>query len=501
MSVAIILSRVLGMVREQYSLALFGADWELDAYISATKIPNALRNLLGEGAFSAVFISIFSTLYSKNKEKGIEFARKAISFLLVISIIVTVIGMIGAPIYLKLIHKANVNFDTVVYLTYYIMPFLTFISLAAIFMGILNSWQVYFLPAIAPFFGNIVFLISLYFLFPHYGILALAISFLFSSIVDALIQIPGLAKKGFRFSFNFKIDDDIKYFFKSFLPVAFGMAVFQMNRIVSNIFSSSIQGGNTIVERGFIIAQLVLSVFITGISAVTLPLIAKEEKNKLEKIFIDSLRWVFIVIFPCALFFMLLGKEISSFIYKDLLVFLGFGTGKIDEQTIQGIGRMIFYFGPGLIFFGLNTIITRGFQGLKLFYYPVIGSMFSLVANYVFMEFLCPSMGVSGIPLAITLAAGVNFIVLITLFYFKNKMSYRGLFLTVSRSVIAGLFLFLAVIGIKELSIPMIAKTPLLFIAGGAAYFAGLYVLGEKDIRRISSILLSKLKRKPRLKK
>ena len=129
MSIAIILSRVLGMFREQYSLVLFGAGWELDAYISASRIPNALRNLLGEGAFSAVFISIFSSLYFKDKEKGIEFARKAISFLLVISIIITIIGIITAPLYLKLIHKSSINFDAVVQLTYFIMPFLTFISL------------------------------------------------------------------------------------------------------------------------------------------------------------------------------------------------------------------------------------------------------------------------------------------------------------------------------------------------------------------------------------
>lgn len=498
MSIAIILSRVLGMFREQYSLVLFGAGWDLDAYISASRIPNALRNLLGEGAFSAVFISIFSTLFFKNKEQGFEFARKAISYLLVFSLIITAIGIATAPYYLHLIHKSAVNFSTVVELTYYIMPFLTFISLAAIFMGILNSWQVYFTPGIAPFFGNVAFLIALYFLHPVYGIISLGLAFFISSVIDAVIQIPSLLKRGFKFRFNFKIDEHLKFFFKSLMPVAFGMAVFQLNRVISTVFSSPIEGGNTLVERAFIIAQLVLSVFITGISAVTLPLIAREERDKLNRIYIDSIRWIFIIVFPCAVFFLLLGEEISSFIYKDLLVFLGIPTGKIDEQTIHGIGRMIFYFGPGLVFFGLVTIVTRGFQGIKLFYYPVIGCAVSVASNYVLMTILTPKIGVESIPLSISISAALNFIVMFVLFHYKTKISHQGLWLTISRSVIAGFVLFLTVLLLKKVNLPLIVKTPLILGFGGTAYLLGLYVLGEKDVRKLSGALLAKIRRKPK---
>lgn len=495
-SIAIILSRILGMVREQYSLYLFGAGWDLDAYVSASKIPNVFRNLLGEGAFSAVFISMFAGYYHKNKEKALEFANKVISYLFIFSVVLTFLGIIFAPYYLRLIHHSQVNFNQVVQLTAYIMPFLTFISLAAIFMGILNSWHVYFFPAMAPFFGNVVYLLTVYFTHKSYGVKSLAIGFLASSITYFLFQLPVLLKKGFRFSFNFKMDEKVKAFFKAFVPVAFGMAVFQLNRIISNVFSSSIKGGNTVFEKGFILAQLILSVFITGISTVLLPMIAKEGKDKIKIIYLDGLKLIFLIIFPASIFFVLMGHDIASFVYKDLLVFLGLGKGKISDEAISRIGEMLLYISPGMLFFGLITIVIRGFQGLKLFYFPVIGSAVSVVLNYVFMSYFSPKMGISGLALSISIASFVNFIVLFLLFHYKNPMGYKSFFLTVSKSVIAGVGLFFSIYFIKEVSIHSILKVPLLLASGMIIYLVLLSLLRESEISSVLRSLKRRLKAK-----
>lgn len=500
MSIAIVFSKISGMVKEQYTLYLFGAGWELDAFISASKIPSALRNLLGEGAFSAVFVAMFSGIYAKNKKDGIVFANQALSLLMVISLGITLLGMLTAPFYLPLIHKSASNLNLAIALTYWIMPFLPFISLAAVVMGILNSWEIYFIPALAPLFGNIVFLICVFFLTPHYGPLALALGFFASSVIDLGIQLPVLFKNKFSFRFNFTINKQIKTFFKSFLPVAFGMAVFQINRIVSNIFSSSFEGGNTIFEKSFIITQLVLSVIITGISTVSLPLIAKETKETQKTIYIDSLRMIVILILPFSIFLFLLGKEICAWLYQDLLIFLGLGTGKIENNTIVQMGKMLFYFAPGILLFALITLINRGFQGLKKFYYPVIGSSVSVVANYILMSSLVPKMGVNALPLSISISAFLNFLILFLMFKKITKVAYTPFYTSFAKSIIAATGLTFFISFAKNISLAPIIKLPLLGLLGLGLYAFILLLLKEQELVNLFLALKRKLKIKTKPK-
>ncbi len=506
-------SKVLGLVREQYTFHLFGASLSYDAYVSASKIPNVFRNLLAEGAFSAVFISIFARLYSKNKERAMNFAHKVISYLLVISVIIIVIGVIAAPLYLKLIHSKVENFQMVVHLTYYVMPFLTFISIAAILMGILNSWSVYFIPAIAPLFGNIAYLATVFLLNKKMQADSLALAFLLSSIVYVIVQIPMVFKKGFKFKFNFKIDHDLKRFFKFFMPVALGMAVFQLNRIISNKFSSSIEGGNTLFEKSFIITQLILSVLITGISTVALPLIAKEtcEESKL-KYYIDSLKLVFLIVFPFTVFCFILGEELGSFIYRDILHFVGAGEGKITGANIKEIGAMLLYFAPAVTLFGLTTIINRAFQGIRKFAYPVVGSFVSVALNITLMNYLFPRMGLQGLALSISIAAFFNFLTLFILFNKKmvagqvlvieNRKKgvfvYRDFFLSISKAIISGLFVYIFVFFAKKVSIPLFYKTPLLILCGIIIYFISLFLLRQPEILSLYEGIKRKLKPTPK---
>jgi peptidoglycan biosynthesis protein MviN/MurJ (putative lipid II flippase) len=192
-----------------------------------------------------------------------------------------------------------------------------------------------------------------------------------------------------------------------------------------------------------------------------------------------------------------MGTEISSFIYKDILVFLGFGTGKISDETIGEIGKMLLYFSPGILCFGLITIVNRGFQGLKMFYLPVIGSVVSVTLNYILMTFLVPVMDLAGLPAAISIASFVNLIVLLTLFHMKNKVSYQTFFFTGAKSVIAGSFLFFFIFGLKRImDIPLFWKTPLILLSGSSFYFLVLLALKEQDIFRLYKALKRRVKAK-----
>jgi putative peptidoglycan lipid II flippase len=495
---AIILSRILGLIREQYSLILFGAGWELDAYISAYKLPTFLRNLLGEGAFSIVFTSIFSNLFYKDTKKAEVFTSRILSYLFVISLGISFLALLFTPQYMSLIHHSSANFALAVHLSRIMVFFINFISIAAIFMGILNSWERYFIPAFAPAIGNIFNILIVSLLHKHFGITALAIGYLVNSFVLMVIQIPYIFGKRFHFRFDFKMDLRVRKFFKSFFPVAFGVAFFQINQLLSNAFSSRIEGGNSVMDRAFLIIQMAIAILSTGISVVLLPLISRGTQTKEKhRLFHDSMQGIFLVVFPTMILFLLFSYDIASFIFRDILNFLGIGLGKIEEGTIKNIGKCIFLFAPGIVIYSLITISTRTLQGLKKYSYPVIGSAISTAINFIIMELLFDKYRIFLLPVSINIASIIDLGILLFFLGKQFKLQERyGFFLFFIKNISAGIILF----SILKLVIPHvqfisnIGRLPLLCIGGIIFYFVLLLIFKEKNVSKIFFKIKEKIK-------
>ncbi len=158
-------SRILGLVREQFIAYLFGASGFTDAFLVAYRIPNLLRDLFAEGAFSAAFVPTFVDANLKNKEE----ARKLLwsLFCLLMFVSLTIAGFICfftpelIHLFAPTFHEDPAKFEVTVWLTRIMSPFLCFISIAALFMGVLNSLKIFFLPSFAPAFFNIVMILSM----------------------------------------------------------------------------------------------------------------------------------------------------------------------------------------------------------------------------------------------------------------------------------------------------------------------------------------------------
>ncbi len=209
-------SRVLGLIREQLFAGLFGAGTAYDAFVVAFRIPNLLRDLFGEGALSAAFVTVFSD-YDTNKgtKATWELASTVLIFFAIFLSLITLIGMYCAE---PIVNLLAPTFQAVegktaltTMLTRIMFPFLTLVSLSAVVMGMLNTKGKFFIPALASSFfnlGSIIGGVSLAFLFPYFdkpAIAGMAWGTLIGGAMQLCIQIPTLRRTGFTFTPRFNI--------------------------------------------------------------------------------------------------------------------------------------------------------------------------------------------------------------------------------------------------------------------------------------------------------
>ena len=212
-SIAVMCSRVLGLIREQVFAGLFGAGFAIDAFVVAFRIPNLLRDLFAEGALSAAFVTVF-TDYSTNRGSEATW-RLAGNVLVFFTLLISLLTLVGLYWTEPIVHLLAPDFDLVagkseltVKLTRIMFPFLLFVSLAAVVMGMLNTKGKFFVPAMSSTFfnlGSIVGGLGLAWMFPRFGqpaIAGMAWGTLIGGALQLVIQLPTLVKVGFQFRFN-----------------------------------------------------------------------------------------------------------------------------------------------------------------------------------------------------------------------------------------------------------------------------------------------------------
>jgi putative peptidoglycan lipid II flippase len=226
-----LVSRVLGYVRDQRFALLLGTSLAADSFILAYRIPNLFRRLVGEGSMTASFIPVFTTwMREKPKEEVWDFANRLFWTLAVVLAIITVLGMVFSPAVIQTFTSSSdksVHWDEAVALNRIIFPYLFFIGLAALAMGILNCFHVFGLPASTPVFLNlsiILFSIGAVWRYFKDPAVSLAVGVLVGGALQFLIQVPLLVRKGMKFSFGLSFDhpgirnrDRADQFFRGYL--------------------------------------------------------------------------------------------------------------------------------------------------------------------------------------------------------------------------------------------------------------------------------------------
>lgn len=422
-SLVTIVSRVLGYVRDQRIALLLGTTAIADAYNLAYRIPNLFRRLVAEGSMTASFIPVFTTyMRDKTKEEVWEFANKLFWTLALVVAVITVLGMVFSPTVVHLFAGKNIAEAQATGLNRIVFPYLFFISLAALAMGILNCFHVFGLPAATPVFLNLA---TILFTFAavrsHFkdSATAIVVGVLVGGVLQFLIQVPLLVQKGMRFNFGISFSHPgIKKVARLMIPRLFGIGIGQINLFVDTRFATALimpigsLSALIIADRTM---ELVLGGYAIAVATAILPMMshqaAAKDYESLKKTLAFAVRIVAFITVPAALGLMILREPIVRVLFQH---------GQFDANSTRLTARALLYYAIGLPALASVKLVVPAFYSTSDTKTPVIVASISLVINVVlnivFMQFFFKRVQNGGPALATAIACFFDFFALFVIF-------------------------------------------------------------------------------------
>src|SRR5205809_3147086 len=413
---ATLLSRILGFARDMVLARLFGAAPAADAFFVAYRIPNLLRELFAEGSMSAAFIPVFSEyLAQRTKRDAWELASAAFTTLLTILTGVCVLGILTARWIVPLIapgfSEGSEKQALTILLAQIMFPYLLFIGLSAVAMGVLNSIRRFAAPAFSPVMFNIAIIGSAFLLAPLFDqpILAVAVGVVVGGLAQFLIQLPALNKAGFLFAWRFDFNHDgVRRIGWLMAPALIGLSVTQINVLVSTILASFFPGGPTYLFYGMRLIHFPLGIFGVALATALLPSLSTQAANgeldALRGTLGFGLRLIFFMIAPAMVGLMLLRLPI---------VHLFFEHGQFTAADTQGTAAAVLAYAVGLWAFAGVRIVVSAFYSLQDTRTPVLVAAVALAANIALSLLLMGPLRHAGLALATALSAILNMAVLL----------------------------------------------------------------------------------------
>ncbi len=398
LALATFISRVLGLVRELLIARFFGASGMTDAFYVAYRIPNLLRDLFAEGGFSAAFVPIFTEAKVENDEESkLRLFRSAFwSLFLVTSLFSVLIFFLSenlvtwfAPSFVDDPEK----FDLTVSMVKIVAPFLFFISLAALLMGVLNTHKVFFLPAVTPAFLNVSVITSILFLTDYFvkkempGIYSVAVGILVGGSLQFLLQVPKTISLGFKFVPTFTLlTPRVKKILKKMGPGLVGFSVNQINLLVNTILATGAGvGAVSWLNYGFRLFQFPSGVLAVSLGSSHLVYFAdawkKGQKEEAKKIFQSTLTTSLALLVPVAFI---------TLYYSDWIVSLIFEGGKFTSKDTSKAAVALSLYALAIPLEGIKKITIPLFYSVDKEKVQVGISIFAILFNitiaYSFMN-------------------------------------------------------------------------------------------------------------------
>ncbi|MCJ7814200.1 MAG: murein biosynthesis integral membrane protein MurJ [Candidatus Atribacteria bacterium] len=493
--IATIFCRILGLGREIVISNRFGAGIETDAFFIAFMIPNLLRSFLGEGALNSAFIPIFTEYLTNHDRKKAEyFARNVLNILMIILIIIIMLGIWGAPLLINIIaigFKSNVyKYQLAVNLTRIMFPYIGFVAVAALFMGILNSYDHFLAPALAPAMLNISVIILALTLSYKYGVYSIAWGIILGGIGQALVQIPVLIRQKLKYNFTVDFSDPgVKKLLKLLIPAMIGLAITEINVVVDRTIASTlIDGSISALYYSNRLVQFPLGVFGIAISIAIFPTLAKHiAKNNIpefKKSLLFGLRMLLFTTIPSA---------VGLIILKDSMIRLIYEHGTFNRVATNMTASALLYYSIGLFAYACVRLITMSFYALKDAKTPVKIGIYIVFINIALDLILVRYLAHSGLALATSVAAILNLIILLKVLKDRiGTIELKPQTLFLMKIVISSIFLGLICVLINNYfgsvldlnnKYNQLIQVIVSIFSGSTVYLISCYMLDVKEVR------------------
>ncbi|WP_449429980.1 murein biosynthesis integral membrane protein MurJ [Pseudomonas putida] len=406
------ISRVLGFVRDTLLARIFGAGIATDAFFIAFKLPNLLRRIFAEGAFSQAFVPI---LAEYKTQQGDEATRTFVAYvsglLTLVLALVTAVGILAAPWVVWVTAPGFVDstekYELTTALLRVTFPYILLISLSSLAGAILNTWNRFSVPAFTPTLLNVAMIAFAMLLTPYFDppIMALAWGVLAGGLAQLVYQLPALKRIGMLVLPRLNLHDTgVWRVLKQMLPAILGVSVSQISLIINTIFASFLVAGSVswmyYADR---LMELPSGVLGVALGTILLPTLAKTYANKdreeYSRILDWGLRLCFLLVLPCTLALAILAEPLTVALFQY---------GKFSAFDAAMTQRALVAYSVGLLAIILVKVLAPGFYAQQNIRTPVKIAIFTLVCTQLFNLALIGPLAHAGLALAISLGACLN---------------------------------------------------------------------------------------------
>lgn len=418
---ATMIGKVLGMVRDMLMSYYYGTGMEAKAFFAAARLPLNFFDFALGAAVSAAFIPTFNeVLKLKGKEKGLNFANEFINFVLYASLLLTAIGMSFAPFFTRLIAGGydQATLALTVELTKLMFPMLIFTALAFTFVGILQSFGEFNVPAAISVVSNLVIILYLLVMNDEFGIKGMAVAMIIGWCLQMLVQVPFLWKKGLRFKPVIKFrSEELKKVGLVMVPILISTWVQPINVFVNTYLASGIGDGSAvpILEYANKLYIIIGGVIILAITNLIFPSLSKflavRDVEKFSALLKSALRMVMFFMTPIT---------VGVMIFSEELIILLYGRGEFTQSDIHLTAMALFFYSTGIVFYGFREVLNRAYfaygDSRTPMNYAIIGITFNILLSIILVQVL----EINGLTIAASLAALFMAVLLLRDFN-KNK--------------------------------------------------------------------------------
>ncbi len=497
-----LVSRLLGLFREQVFAALLGAGYHSDAFRIAFRIPNLLRDLFAEGALSAAFMPSYARVRrDAGQEAGFRLANRILTFLAVVLGLLVVVAIVLAwPLVAGIapgFDDAPGKAELTVQLTRVMMPFLPLVSFAAVTMGMLNAEGRFAIPALSPALFNMVAIawagvlwgmgLSL-----DQVVLGWAMGTLAGGLAQFLVQVPSLRRLGFRFRPEWAPGDPgLRQVGRLMAPATVGLAAVQVNIFVSSIFASQEPGAVSWLDYAFRLLYLPIGLFGVAVGTIATAGLARRaaeaDLDGLRTTLSQSLSMVAYLTVPATVGLMVLGEPVVRLLYER---------GRFTPADTQATAVALFLYSIGLVGYTGVKVLAPAFYALGRPCVPLAASGVAVVTNLAVILLSHEALGYRAIALGTALGSILNAGLLIGMFEKRvGGLFGRGLFRPVARMLLAALVMgavaYTLASGLERrfgtAGLAVQLATGLVPVAAGIVVYLGLTLalrVGEADVLR-----------------
>jgi putative peptidoglycan lipid II flippase len=513
-ALAVLCSRILGLIREQVFAGLFGAGRNLDAFLMAFRLPNLLRDLFAEGALSTAFITTFSQKIAvEGDQSAWRLGNKVATLTAVFMSAVTLLGIVFAPQLVDLLTWGNWSPDKTaltILLTRIMWPFMLMVSLAALVMGMLNAKHVFGPPAMASSYfnlGSIIAGVAIgWWIDPHFGprsLAGLAVGTLIGGAWQLIGQFPSLHRVGYKYRPDFQWrDEGVRTVLTLMGPAVIAASAVQVNVLINAGFAASLGDGPVSwLSIAFRLMQLPLGIFGVAIGTVTLPLVSKSAAvgniSEFRGILAHGMRLAFLLTIPSAIGLAMLASPIISVLYQH-----GRFTGAMTRQTA---GALQFY-AIGLVSYAALKVLTPAFYAIGKRNTPMLISFLAIGTN-LFLNWLFTfrlGWGHRGLAFSTSLVATINFLLLYVLMRrHTRRLETRQMLGGLAKICVAGVALALVCWAANHWwldawqnvrFVPKLLELLITIVIGIVTFFGGAFVLRVSEVQDVVDLVRRRLR-------